>query len=433
MTSGNLSEEPIASDNDEALRRLRGIADLFMLHDREIVTRCDDSVARIIAGQPVVLRRARGYVPRPIQLAAPVSPRVLACGAQLKNTFCLLRGREAVMGPHIGDLDNADVFRDYAASIDRLSRFLDFTPDIVAHDLHPDYLSTRYALDLPGVMRIGVQHHHAHLASVMAEHGLEGPVLGLAYDGTGYGLDGEAWGGEVLLAGYAEFTRMATVRPLPLAGGDAAIRQPWRLALALVDDAFRGEAPLEAFALFRRVAPSDLAVVTRMIRRRFNAPAAHGLGRYFDAFGALLLDRRESHYEGQIALELNMAADPAEHGRYAYEIAQGSMPWEIDLRPAVRDAVFESIGGESVAKISARIHNTIAAASVDVLRALSHQAGRLPIALSGGCFQNARLAESIASGLQPEFRVYLQRRVPPGDGGIALGQAVVAAAKARSL
>jgi len=337
------------------------------------------------------------------------------------------------MGPHIGDLDNADVFQAYRASIDRLSRFLEFTPEIVAYDLHPDYLSTRYALELSGVKAIGVQHHHAHLASVMAEHGLEGQVLGLAYDGTGYGLDDAAWGGEVLLAGPADFTRLATFRPLPLAGGDAAIREPWRLAFALVDDAFRGEAPIEAFPVFRRQSPVDLDVVTRMIRRDFNAPLAHGIGRYFDAFGALLLDRPKSHYEGQIALELNMAADPSERGRYEYQIAQRATPWEIDLRPAVRAAVFESIGGESVAKIAARIHNTIAAASVDVLRALSRQTGRLPVALSGGCFQNARLAESIVAGLEPEFRVYLHRRVPPGDGGIALGQALVAAAKARSL
>jgi hydrogenase maturation protein HypF len=433
MTSGNRSDEPIARANGEALTRLHGIADLFVLHDRDIVTRCDDSVARIVAGEPVVLRRARGYVPRPIQLAQAVERPILACGGQLKNTFCLARGREAVLGPHIGDLDGADVVRDYQSSIERLSRFLEFTPEIVAHDLHPDYLSTRYALERTGAIPIGVQHHHAHIASVMAEHGLEGPVLGLAYDGTGYGLDGEAWGGEVLHATYAEFTRMATFRALPLAGGDMAIRQPWRLAFALVDDAFRGEPPVEAFPLFRRIAPADLDVVARMIRRGFNTPSAHGIGRYFDAFGALLLDRPESCYEGQVALELNMAADPAEDGRYPYEITPGGYPWTIDLRPAVRDAVFEYIGGEAVPRIAARIHNTLAAASVDVVRALARQVGRLPVALSGGCFQNARLVESIVAGLEPEFRVYRHRRVPPGDGGIALGQAVVAAAKARSL
>jgi hydrogenase maturation protein HypF len=432
MTSGNLSEEPIVCDNAEALSRLQGIADLFLVHDREIVKRCDDSVARVIAGAPVVLRRARGYVPRPIQLAAPVERPVLACGAQLKSTFCLVRGREAVLGPHIGDLDSVAVFKDYERAIDRLSRFLSFTPEIVAHDLHPDYLSTRYALERLGVRAVAVQHHHAHVASVMAEHGLEGPVIGLAYDGTGYGTDGTAWGGEIMHASYGDFSRLATFRPIPLAGGDAAIRQPWRLAFALIDDAFHGDPPIEAFPLFRRIPAADLDTVQRMVRRSFNAPGAHGVGRYFDAFGSLLLDRPVSRYEGQIALELNMAADPTEMGRYHYDIAQSATPWEIDLRPAVRDAVFESIGGEAASRIAARIHNTLAAVSVDVIRAVSHRVGPLPVALSGGCFQNARLAESIVSALAPEMQVYLNRRVPPGDGGLALGQAVIAAARAAS-
>lgn len=433
MTSGNLSEEPIVIDNAEALIRLRGIADLFLLHDREIVTRCDDSVARVINRAPVVLRRARGYVPRPIAMRQPFDAPVLACGAQLKNTFCIGRGGEAVLGPHIGDLDSAVVYRDYQASIDRLAQFLEVTPDIVAHDLHPDYLSTRYAHGRAAALTIGVQHHHAHIASVMAEHGLDGAVIGLAYDGTGYGTDGTAWGSELMIAGYAEFTRVATFRPLPLPGGDAAIRQPWRVALALLDDAFKGEAPLDIFALFRRIPAHDLDIVDRMLRRGFNAPPAHGLGRYFDAFGALLLDRPYAAYEGQLALELNMAAESGEQGRYRYEIVQSSGPWQVDVRHAVRDAVFELLGGEPVSRIAARVHNTLAAASVDLVRATAHGAGRLPVVLSGGCFQNARLAETIVAGLTPEFRVYLHERVPPGDGGIALGQAAVAAAKARSL
>lgn len=433
MTSGNLAEEPIVCDNNDALIRLRGIADLFVLHDRDIVTRCDDSVARIVAGRPVVLRRARGYVPRPIAVSRAFDAPVLACGAQLKNTFCIGRGREAVLGPHIGDLDSVSVYRDYQASIERLAQFLGVTPEIVAHDLHPDYLSTRYAHERNAPVTIGVQHHHAHIASVMAEHGIDGAVIGLAYDGTGYGTDGAAWGSELLVAGYAEFTRVATFRPLPLPGGDAAIRQPWRVALALIDDAFKGEAPIEGFPLFRQIPPTDLDVVGRMVRRGFNAPPAHGLGRYFDAFGALLLDRPHAAYEGQIALELNMAADPDEKGRYDYDIGQHFGPWQVDLRGAVRDAVFEFLGGEPVPRIAARIHNTFAAVSIELVRAAARGAGRLPVVLSGGCFQNARLAESIAHGLQPEFRVYLHERVPPGDGGIALGQAVVAAAKARSL
>ena len=308
-------------------------------------------------------------------------------------------------------------------------------PAIVAHDLHPDYLSTRYALAQAGsgVTVVGVQHHHAHVAAAMAEHGLSGPVLGLAYDGTGLGPDGTAWGGELLAADLTTFTRLATFRPLPLAGADAAIKQPWRLAFALVDDAFRGEAPIEGFPLFREIAPGDLDVIERMVRRGFNTPPAHGLGRYFDAFGALLLGRAHVSYEGQLAFELNMAADPDENGRYAYDIGGSSDLREVDLRPATRDAVFEFLGGESVARIAARVHNTLAAASVDLVRGASRQVGRMPVVLTGGCFQNARLAESIARGLAPEFTVHLHERVPPGDGGIALGQAVVAAATARSL
>ena len=433
MTSGNLSEEPIVVDNDEALVRLRGVADLFVLHDREIVTRADDSVARVVAGRPVVLRRARGYVPRPIEIAVPFPAPVLACGAQLKNTFCYGRGREAVLGPHIGDLDSVTVYRDYEAAMTRMAQFLDITPEIVAHDLHPDYLSTRYAQAREGAVIVGVQHHHAHIASVMAEHGLRGPVLGLAFDGTGYGTDGMAWGGELLIADYAEFTRLATFRPLPLPGGDMAIRQPWRTALAMVDDAFKGEAPIEGFPLFRRLAPGDLDIVRRMVHRGLNTPFGHGVGRYFDAFGALLLDRGYASYEGQVALELEAAADPDERGRYDYVIDQSPSPWQVDLRAAVRGVTFEYLGGEPASRIAARIHNTIAAVSIDLVRAAARGAGRLPVALSGGCFQNARLAETIQRGLAPEFSVHLHERVPPGDGGLALGQAVVAAAKARSL
>jgi hydrogenase maturation protein HypF len=433
MTSGNLSEEPIVTDNDDALQRLHGIADLFLLHDRAIVTRADDSVARVVAGRPVVLRRARGYVPRALEVPVPFDAPVLACGGQLKNTFCYGRGREAVLGPHIGDLDSVGVYRDYETSIARMGQFLDVAPDIVAHDLHPDYLSTRYALARHGAITVGVQHHHAHVASAMAEHGLAGPVLGLAYDGTGYGTDGAAWGGELLIADYTEFTRLATFRPLALPGNDTAIRQPWRTALAMIDDAFRGEAPIEDFPLFRQIAASDVDIVLRMVHRGFNAPFAHGVGRYFDAFGALLLGRAAAAYEGQIALALDAVAEPDERGRYEYAIDQAPSPWQVDLRAAVRAAVFEYLGGEPVARISARIHNTIAAVSVDLVRAAARGAGRLPVVLSGGCFQNARLVESIQAGLVPEFAVHLHERVPPGDGGIALGQAVVAAARARSL
>jgi hydrogenase maturation protein HypF len=432
MTSGNLSEEPIAYRNDEAIARLGAVADLFVLHDREIVTRCDDSVVRVLAGAPTVIRRSRGYVPRAIALPRAFSRPVLACGAQLKNTFCIGVGARAYLGPHIGDLENLDTFQSFEESIARMERFLEVNPEVIAHDLHPDYLSTLYARSRSGLVAVQVQHHHAHVASAMAEHGLTGPVLGLAFDGTGYGSDGHAWGGEFLLADFAGFTRLATFRPLALAGGDTAIRKVWRIALAMLDDAFAAAAPLDDLALFAEIAPRDLTVVRRMIATRFNAPLAHGLGRYFDAFGALVLGLTQANYEGQVAMRLEWAADSAERAHYRFDVDRNSSPWEIDLRQAVRDAVRDLLRGVGAGVIAARFHNTLVCAAAEVVRAASASVGRVPIVLTGGCFQNARLAEGIASALARNFDVYTHRSVPPGDGGIALGQAMVADARTRA-
>ncbi len=431
MTSGNLSEEPIAYRNDEAIERLGAVADLFVLHDREIVTRCDDSVVRVLAGVPTVMRRSRGYVPRAIALARPFSRPVLACGAQLKNTFCIGAGTQAYLGPHIGDLENLDTFQSFEESIARMERFLEVNPEVIAHDLHPDYLSTVYARSRSGPIAVQVQHHHAHVASAMAEHGLAGPVLGLAFDGTGYGSDGHAWGGEFLLAEFGGFTRLATFRPLALAGGDTAIRKVWRIALAMLDDAFGAAAPLGDLPLFAKIATRDVAVMRRMIADRFNAPLAHGVGRYFDAFGALVLGVSDANYEGQVAMRLEWAADPAERGHYRFEIDRNSSPWEIDLRQAAREAVHDLLRAVSAGVIAARFHNTLAHAAAEVVRAASASVGRVPIILTGGCFQNARLAEGIAAALARNFDVYTHRSVPPGDGGIALGQAMVADARTR--
>jgi hydrogenase maturation protein HypF len=432
MTSGNLSEEPIAYRNDEAIARLGAVADLFVLHDREIVTRCDDSVVRVLAGGPTVMRRSRGYVPRAIALPRAFSRPVLACGAQLKNTFCIGVGAQAYLGPHIGDLENLDTFQSFEQSIARMERFLEVNPEVIAHDLHPEYLSTVYARSRSDLVAVQVQHHHAHVASAMAEHGLTGPVLGLAFDGTGYGSDGHAWGGEFLLADFAGFTRLATFRPLALAGGDTAIRKVWRIALAMLDDAFAAAAPLDDLALFADIAPRDLAVVRRMIANRFNAPLAHGVGRYFDAFGALVLGVTEANYEGQVAMRLEWAADSAERAHYRFDVDRNSSPWEVDLRQAVRDAVHDLLRGVSAGVIAARFHNTLVCAAAEVVRAASAGVGRVPIVLTGGCFQNARLAEGIASALARNFDVYTHRSVPPGDGGIALGQAMVADARTRA-
>jgi hydrogenase maturation protein HypF len=432
MTSGNLSDEPMVHEDRDALLRLGGIADLFLVHDREIENRCDDSVARVIAGKPVVLRRARGYVPRPLPVARPFARSVLACGAHLKNTFCLAAADQAWLGPHVGDLETLESCRSFEESVLRLERFLGVEPQVIAHDLHPDYFSTRYARARAEAIKVGVQHHHAHVASAMAEHGLPGPVIGVAYDGTGYGTDGTAWGGEVLVAHYRGFERVATFRPLRLPGGDTAIREIWRMALALLDDAFEGGAPLERIPLFAGIALRQRDVVRRMVAAELNAPLAHGVGRYFDALGAIVLGRSVSHYEGQVALEWNLVADPRERNAYPFAVEEvAGRPAELDLRPLVRAAVADLLEGRPASKISGRFHATLAAATAELVRLAIARAGRLPVVLTGGCFQNPRLAEETRDALAP-LAVHLHHEVPPGDGGIALGQALVADAQVRA-
>jgi hydrogenase maturation protein HypF len=358
---------------------------------------------------------------------------VLACGALLKNTFCVGTGDSAYLGPHIGDLENLETYESFEQAIARAERILRVKPEIVAHDLHPDYMSTTYALSRSADVKIAVQHHHAHVASAMAEHGLEGPVIGVAYDGTGYGDDGTAWGGEVLIARYDSFERAATFRPIPLAGADTAIRHPWRIALALIDDAFDGAARLDAFPLFATLPAGDVNVVRQMIAARFRSPLARGVGRYFDGIGSLVLGRRDARYEGQVALAWDVIADAAEEGRYDFDLDRSQSPWTLDLRPMVRQVVDDATRDTAAAIISARFHNTIAAATVAMVRAAVAAHGALPVVLTGGCFQNQRLAEGVLRELGGEFSVYLHERVPPGDGGIALGQVVVAGAIARRM
>ena len=433
MTSGNLSDEPMVTRNEEAFAQLRTIADVFLVHDRAIVTRVDDSVVRVIDGGPVMLRRARGFVPRAIEARAEFAEPLLACGAHLKNTFCLTAGNRAYLGPHIGDLESVETLRAYEAAIEGMKEFVGVRPQIVAHDLHPDYFSTRYALAQQGVRTIGVQHHHAHVVSVMAEHGLEGPVVGVAYDGTGYGTDGTAWGGEILIAREASFERFATFRPVALPGADQAIRQLWRVALALLDDSFGGKAPLHSIPLFREMPRPAIDAVRRMVGRKFNAPPARGVGRYFDAFAAFILGIAEARHEGELAFLWNVVADDGERGVYPIVVHDGIAPWEIDPRPMVRSALEDLLAGRTPGTIAARFHNTLAAVTVEVARAAIAQHGAMPVALSGGCFQNRRLAESVIDVLRPAVPVFMNRNVPPGDGGIALGQAFVASAIAAGL
>jgi hydrogenase maturation protein HypF len=426
MTSANRSDEPICADNAEAVARLGSIADALLVHDRAIATRCDDSVARVIAGVPTLLRRSRGYVPRPVALARPVARTVLGVGAQLKNTFCIADGDSAYLGPHIGDLENLAALDAFEAAVARMEEILRVRPEVIAHDLHPGYASTQYARTRSAVRHVAVQHHHAHVASAMAEHGLPGPVLGVAYDGTGWGTDGTAWGGELLLAHYERFDRLATFRPIALAGGDLAIRETWRIALALVDDAFGDAAPIDRLPVFAGVPRRAIAVARGMIRGAINTPMARGIGRLFDGIGALGLERPAATYEGQIAVAWNVAAAPGDHGAYPFAVDDG----EIDVRPLVRAAVGELIAGVAPGLVSARFHDTLIAATIDRVRAAVAAHGRLPIVLTGGAFQNPRLADGVRTGLA-DLDVYMHGEVPPGDGGIALGQALVADAIAR--
>lgn len=432
MTSGNRSTSPTCVRDDEARDRLGGIADLFLTHDLPIAHRADDSVARVVAGAPLLVRRSRGHVPRAIELPWSLPRPVLACGGQLKNTFCIGVGDRAFLSAHVGDLEDPEGYASFAAAIAAMERLLGVAPDVVAYDLHPGYLSTRYALEREGALHVGVQHHHAHVASAAAEHGLEVPILGVAFDGAGWGNDGRSWGGEILRVHGAAMTRLATLRPLRLAGGEAAIRHPWRAALALVADAFGGALPATLPPPLARVPEAYRTAVHAMLERDVLAPAAHGAGRYFDAVAALLIDDPgfdAQLYEGELAGMLEELAADAPAAPYPHALERGEGLLRIDLRPAVRALLAELAEGAERAHVAAAFHETIAEATSDALRELARAHGPMPIVLTGGCFQNARLTEALLRRLPAPAHVH--RRVPPGDGGLALGQLWVAGHRLR--
>jgi hydrogenase maturation protein HypF len=422
MTSGNRVDEPIARTDPEAREALSGIADAFLGHDREIHARADDSVLRVARGGPIPIRRARGYVPDPIPLL-DAGPPVLAVGAEQQNTICVVRAGLAHLSQHLGDLWHPAARRSFEEAIAKLSGLLGVRPVAVAHDLHPDYAATRWAV-ASGLPRVAVQHHHAHIASCLADNGRAGPVLGVAFDGTGCGPTGEAWGGELLLAGLRGYRRLAHLRPIALPGGEAAIREPWRLACAALLDA----------GLEPRLAPADPSLVDaieQLVARGGASPPATGAGRWFDAVAALCGLRCSVSYEGQAAAELEAAAAPGSWEPYPTSYAPGAGPdgaGEIDLRPTVREIAAALHRGVAVAEVSARFHETLAAAVAEACVRARCELGIEAVALSGGCFQNRRLLERTAARLeQVGFEVLRHRRVPPNDGGIALGQAAVAA------
>ena len=422
MTSGNLSEEPIVSRNEEAWPRLHGFADHFLLHNREIQTRVDDSVVQIFEDREYPVRRSRGFVPEPVDLPMPVR-EILACGGQMKNTLCLTKDRYAILSPHIGDLENLETMEFFRETLGHLKRFFRVSPVAVAHDLHPDYLSTRFALEESGLRPVGVQHHHAHIASCMADNGLEGRVIGVAFDGTGYGADGKIWGGEFLVCGYGEFERRGHLKYVPLPGGDSAIRQPWRSALAYLDAAFGADAP--ALPLFRDVPPKQIAFVNSMISRRIQTIETSSAGRLFDAIASILGLRHEITYEGQAAIELEAIAS-FDSATYPFEFRDGE-PFQIDLRGLIRAVVSDVLRNVQNSIISARYHRTMGRIIVDSCIRIRETHGLDRVCLSGGTFQNLRLLEHAAAGLRDHnFHVFIHRRVPPNDGGLSLGQALIA-------
>ncbi len=434
MTSANVSDEPIAFVDDDALERLRGIADLFLVHDRPIQTRTDDSVVRLVAASErprhALLRRSRGYVPASIPLPGAGTRRpLLACGAELKNTFCLARGTRAWVSHHIGDLENYETLRSFTEGVNHFGALFAVEPEVVAHDLHPEYLSTKYALDLDGVELIGVQHHHAHLAASLAEHGEidpARPALGAIFDGTGYGLDGTVWGGELLLGGIGSFRRVGSLLPVALPGGERAIRQPWRMACSWLSAAFGCEPQLPA-SLERLVEPRAWAQVYRLIATGTSAPATTSMGRLFDAVAALAGIRAEVNYEGQAAIELEAACDHGESG--SYPIVVGGEPLVIDPRETIRAVAADVAAGVPAAMIGRRFHRAIARATVEACITLAASHGTDVVALSGGVFQSRLLLESVSDALAGAgLRVLAPERLPINDGGISYGQAAVAAA-----
>ncbi len=431
MTSGNLSEEPIVTSNEDALRQLDGVADWFLLHNRDIWTRVDDSVVRSFEGRERVLRRSRGFVPQTIDLGIDLD-EILAFGGELKNTFCLTKGRYAILSQHIGDLENYETMQFFEETLARLQHIFRVSPGAVAYDLHPGYWSTRIALASSIERKIGVQHHHAHIASCMAENQLSGRVIGVALDGTGFGTDGKIWGGEFLAADFSGFTRRAHLRYVPLPGGDSAVRQPWRMALSYLRDAFGPQIP-EELTHFTGVTGKQFALVEAMLSKRIQTVETSSCGRLFDAVAAILGIATEVTFEGQAAIALETAATRAADPRaaldtelYPYDVGGGD-PITLDLRPTIVAIATDHSCGRPAETISAIFHNTLATAIVELCERIRSSDGLDRVCLSGGTFQNLYLLERTIVQLRRRgFAVYQHALVPANDGGIALGQAVIA-------
>jgi hydrogenase maturation protein HypF len=428
MTSGNVSDEPIAHQDDDALRRLGPLADVLLVHDRPIHVRADDSIVRSLGGkESLLLRRARGYVPGSLSLPLPAPP-LLACGAELKSTFCLAKGSRAWVGPHLGDLKEWETLRSFREGVAHFEALFAVEPEVLVHDLHPDYLSTGYASQRDGVELIGVQHHHAHLAACLAEHDELGAAIGAIYDGSGLGTDGTIWGGELLAGGLERAQRVGHLHPVRLPGGDAAVREPWRMACAWLVAALDGEAPLPV-GIVGRVDPQRWEQVAALARSGTASPLTSSVGRLFDAVSALCGIRITVRDEGRAAVELEAIAAPHERGAYPLPLVEDEV-LELDARETVRAILRDLSSGVSAALVSARFHNGLADATARAVSLLAQRHGVRTAVLSGGVFQNRLLLTRCADALTGTgLRVLIPRRLPPNDGAIAYGQAAVAAAQ----
>jgi hydrogenase maturation protein HypF len=424
MTSGNRSDEPMSFEDVEAIEHLTGIADAFLTHNRPIHIRCDDSVTRWVAGAELPVRRSRGDAPLPLKLPRACPQALLAVGGQLKSTFALGRGRYAILSHHLGDLDHTRAYTAFTEAIEHYERLFEFQPSALVHDLHPDYASTRYALDR-GLPRLAVQHHHAHLASCLAEHGLDEPAIGIAFDGAGYGTDGTVWGGEFLVGDCRVFRRAAHLRPVGMPGGEQAVREPWRMALAHLHDA-----GIEPNALEGAVPAPALRTALQLLGSRTFAPLTSSIGRLFDAVAAIAGVRQRVSYEGQAAIELEGLATAADAGgSYPFEPTDTGTATQIDCRPLIAAVSHDALTGVPAARIARRFHTTLADIVVHSCEHIRGDTGLDLIALTGGVFQNALFLADCVFRLQASgFRVLRHRRVPPGDGGLCLGQLAVAAA-----
>ena len=442
LTSGNLSEEPIATDNDDARKRLSKLADAFLMHDRDIHIRCDDSVARVFSEQLSVnskktdhwslmtypLRRSRGYSPFPVKLPFNV-PQLLAAGSELKNTFCITNGNYAFLSHHIGDMENYETLKSFEQGVEHFERLFRVKPEAIACDMHPNYLATRYATERAereNLPLFSIQHHHAHIAACMAEHGLNEPVIGVSFDGTGYGEDGAIWGGEFLVGDYKSFQRAAHLEYFPLPGGDAAIRKPARTALALLWSlGLEWDERLESVQEF---SAEDRTILRAQLEKKINTPMTSSMGRLFDAAAALAGVRQKVNYEGQAAIEFEALADSAEAGIYSFGVESGL----VGVRGVVEALVKDAAAGIPIQKISARFHNGLAESVRETVGKISLETGLGAVVLSGGVWQNITLLRRTLALLgKVGFKVYIHREVPTNDGGLSLGQAAIAAFRMR--